>query len=291
VSAVVWDGLPVIAKAVTYAATFGAAGGVFFLSYCRSAVGDGDRLSLQRLIRNLAAIAVCAGGARIMLTAASMSGAPSGLIDTALMRMVWQAGEGRATIVRTAGLLLMLPSAFSQRPPSVWSLACAAGAAASFAWAGHVRALGSGWMMLLLSIHLLAAAFWLGALAPLLLITRHGDARRAAAAAKRFGALAPPVVGALALAGLGLLCVLLGSASKLWSSSYGRFLVLKLAVVACLLGLATFNKLRLTPRLAADDLGALRSLRRSIRAELVLGLCILIITAALTTLTGPPALD
>jgi putative copper export protein len=77
----------------------------------------------------------------------------------------------------------------------------------------------------------------------------------------------------------------------LWSSSYGRYLVLKLAVVACLVGLAGFNKLRLTPRLKAGDLRALRSLRRSIRAELILGLLILIITAALTTLTGPPALD
>jgi putative copper resistance protein D len=88
-----------------------------------------------------------------------------------------------------------------------------------------------------------------------------------------------------------MLWELLGSASQLWTSGYGRYLIVKLAVVACLLGLAAFNKLRLTPRLAADELGALRSLRRSICAELALGLVILIITAALTTLTGPPALD
>jgi putative copper resistance protein D len=283
--------LTVIAKAVTYAATFGAAGGIFFLAYCRSAVAEGDRLPIQRLVRHLAAIAVFAGVARIMLTAAAMSGAASGLVDIALMRMIWQAGEGRAIIVRTAGLLLMLPAAYSLSPPTVWSLVCAAGAAASFAWVGHVRALGSGWMTLLLSIHLLGAAFWLGALAPLLLITRQGEARRSAAAATRFGALAPTVVVALALAGLGMLCVLLGGASQLWTESYGRYLIAKLAVVASLLGLAAFNKLRLTPRLAVGDLAALHSLRRSIRAELVLGLFVLIITAALTTLTGPPALD
>jgi len=62
-------------------------------------------------------------------------------------------------------------------------------------------------------IHLLGVSFWLGALAPLLLIARHGDARRAAAAAERFRRAGARVVGALALAGLCLLCVLLGSAS------------------------------------------------------------------------------
>lgn len=290
-SAVGWDVLTVIAKALTYAATFGAAGAVFFLSYCRSVVAEGDRLCIQRLVRHLAGIAVFAGVARIMLTAAAMSGAASGLVDVGLMRMIWQAGEGRAIVVRTAGLLLMLPAAFSLRPPSIWSLVCAAGAAASFAWVGHVRALGSGWMTLLLSIHLLAAAFWLGALAPLLLISRHGAVRPSAAAATRFGALAPPVVVAIGLAGLGMLCVLLGSASQLWTESYGRYLIAKLVLVVCLLGLAAFNKLRLTPRLAFGDLAALRILRRSIRAELVLGIFILIVTAALTTLTGPPVLD
>jgi copper resistance protein D len=289
VSAGIWDGLVVIAKAVTYAATFGAAGGIFFLSYCRSVVGNGDRLAVQRLVRHLVVVAVFAGGARIMATAASMSGGVPGLIDTGLMRMVWQAGEGRAITVRTAGLLLMLPAALSHRPPTVLSLAAAAGAATSFGWVGHVHALGSGWAVLLLSIHLLGAAFWLGALGPLLLIARHDDPRRMAAATVRFGAVAPMVVGALALAGLGMLYTLLGSASQLWSSSYGGGLALKLAVVAWLLGFAAFNKLRLTPRLVAGDFGALRSLRGSMRAELVLGFLVLIVTAAVTTLTGPPS--
>jgi Copper resistance protein D len=64
-----------------------------------------------------------------------------------------------------------------------------------------------------------------------------------------------------------------------------------LAFVAALLCLAAFNKLRLTPRLQAGDTRALQALRISIRLELLLGVVILLTTAALTTVTGPPALD
>jgi copper resistance protein D len=285
-----WDCLVVTAKAITYASTLGAAGGVFFLSYSHSLVENDDRLIVRRLVRILMVVAVCAGGARIAATAASMSGEVSGLIDSGLMRMVWQAGEGRAVIVRTAGLLLALPAVLSNRPPAALSIVAAGGAATSFGWVGHAQALGSGWAILSIGVHLLGVAFWLGALAPLLLITRHDEPRRIAAAAARFGTAAVIVVGALALAGLGMLCMLLDSVTQLWNSSYGRYVTVKLGFAAALLGFAAFNKLRLTPRLLADDICALRSLRRSISAELVLGLLILSVTAALTTLTGPPAL-
>jgi putative copper export protein len=57
------------------------------------------------------------------------------------------------------------------------------------------------------------------------------------------------------------------------------------------LALAAVNHLHLTPRLFAYDEGALRALKRSIMAELAVAGCVLVVTAALTTLTGPPALD
>jgi putative copper export protein len=98
-------------------------------------------------------------------------------------------------------------------------------------------------------------------------------------------------VGALAAAGAVLLWLLLGGFGALWGSAYGRCAMLKLALVACLLSLAAFNKWRLTPRLAAGDALALKALRLSICVEMILGAAILGVTAALTTLTGPPALD
>jgi putative copper export protein len=100
------------------------------------------------------------------------------------------------------------------------------------------------------------------------------------------------VVSLLVLAGTVLLAALLGGASELWRSDYGRIACLKLALVGCLLALAALNKLRLTPRLigAANGRGvAAHALRRSIAAEMVLAAAVFLVTAALTTLSGPPA--
>jgi putative copper export protein len=84
---------------------------------------------------------------------------------------------------------------------------------------------------------------------------------------------------------------LLGSLSELWTSGYGRLACVKIVFVACLLALAAWNKLRLVPRIVAGDPLAVRSLRRFIRAEMLVAGLILLITAALTTLAGPPSMS
>ena len=95
----------------------------------------------------------------------------------------------------------------------------------------------------------------------------------------------------LIAAGLGLLWMMLGDFADLWRSVYGRYVMLKLTLVAALLCLAAFNKLNLTPRLLGGETRALQALRTSVRLELLLGVLILLATATLTTVTGPPALD
>lgn len=289
-----WDVAVVAAKAAAYAATFGACGGVFYLVYSHALLADQDRLAIRRLVRLLMFMSVFASGARIALTAGSMNGELSALLDPGLLGMVWHAGEGRALLVRTAGLLLAVPAVLNrparERGLTVSAIAGACGAATSFAWIGHVRELAPVWPTLLIGIHLLGVAFWVGAFGPLLLVLRHREPRRVAAAVARFGAAAVFVVGALIVAGLPLLFMMLGGVSPLWSSSYGRCFTAKLGLVACLLCVAAFNKLRLTPRLKANEAAAVRCLRRSIGAEIALAACILVVTAIFTTLTGPPAL-
>lgn len=66
------------------------------------------------------------------------------------------------------------------------------------------------------------------------------------------------------------LWILLGRPSDLWTSHYGQAVTIKLGFVAYLLSLAAFNKLRLTPRLQANDARAAFSFRRSIRFEMLL---------------------
>jgi putative copper resistance protein D len=290
VSLSVWDAALIAFKTAAYAGTLGAAGAVFFLRYSGALVTSSNRVTIRRVMLGLSVLSVLAGAAQIIVSAGSMSGDPAGMFDRSLVSMVWQAGAGRAYTLRTIGLLLaaLAVSERLSRPAFFGAVV----AATSFAWIGHARSLDPDlFAIVLLSIHLLGVAFWLGALAPLAIVARDGDLPRIAAAAARFGAAAVFVVAGLIAAGAILLWMLLGNFAALWGSTYGRYVTVKLAFVAGLLSLAAFNKLRLTPRLRAGDTQALRSLRASIRFELLLGLVILTVTAALTTLAGPPALE
>jgi putative copper export protein len=219
-----------------------------------------------------------------------MSGAASGMLDGSLLHMTWQAGAGRDSSIRAIGLLLAAVGAWSGRPAWPASFG-AAMAATSFAWTGHARLLAPDVAPLILGVHLMGAAFWLGALISLRCVARDGDMPRLAHATARFGVSALYVVALMMAAALCLLSMMLGGVAPLWSSGYGRIAMLKVGLVAILLCLAAFNKLRLTPRLLAGDARAAGSLNISLRVELLLAVLILAATAALTTITGPPALD
>jgi putative copper resistance protein D len=285
-----WAAALIGVKTLGYAGTLGAAGAVFFLGYAASLIANAELLRIRRLVLAFAALSVAAGAAHIVMTAGSMSGGAAGMWDGSLIRMVWQAGEGRALEIRAFGLSVAALAMLMHRP-HCWGLLGAAVAATSFAWTGHAQSLSPRVVpVLLLGAHLLGVAFWVGALAPLEMLAREGNAR-IAAVAERFSAVAVFVVAGLIVAAAPLLWLLLGGFAELWRSTYGRTIALKLAFVAALLSLAAFNKLRLTPRVKAGDAEAVRSLRTSIRLEMCLGLMVLAVTATLTTVAGPPALD
>jgi copper resistance protein D len=286
-----WAAALIGVKTLGYAGTLGAAGAVFFLGYAGSLVAIAELLRIRRLVLACAVLAAAAGAAHIVMTAGSMSGAAAGMWDGSLIRMVWEAGEGRALEIRAIGLTLAALAILMHRP-AAWGLLGAALAATSFAWTGHAQSLSPRALpVVLLGAHLLGVAFWMGALAPLSMVAREGKTKRIAAAAERFSAVAIYVVAGLIVAAAPLLWLLLGGFAELWRSSYGRCIALKLAFVAGLLSLAAFNKLRLTPRLRAGDTDAVRSLRTSIRVEMWMGVMVLAVTATLTTIAGPPALD
>jgi putative copper resistance protein D len=284
-----WDAAVVCAKAVTYAATLGAAGAIFFLTYNGSLLNEQQRSRIRRLIGIGLATAALASCARIPLSTASMSGDLAGMFDVDFARMILGAGEGRATAMRIAGLTL---GAFvvSSRPAfRTLALVGAAMASISFAFVGHIRGLLPNWVpTVVLCMHLLCVAFWLGALAPLLIAAREGAGSQVAALALRFGNIAVGVVLLLLSAGASLLWILIGDGAGFWSSGYGSMMVIKLLFVAVVLGLAAVNKLRLTPGLLSGHAKAIVQFRRTLRAEMLFAALILLTTATLTTLAGPP---
>jgi putative copper resistance protein D len=283
-----WDAAAVAAKAITYAATLGAAGAIFFLAYSGALLQQPQRASIRRLVGILLLVSAFTSCLRVALSSASMSGDVAGMFDSAFVAMLLGAGEGRAIGIRVAGLCLAAAAIFSiQRRTLALAVIGAVIAPLSFASVGHVHALPGAAPTLLLCLHLLCASFWLGALVPLLIVARDSGSQFAAIAA-RFGKIAFGLVALLLSAGAVLLWTLIRDAALFWSSMYGWLMILKLLSVAVLLSLAGFNRLYLTPRLLQGHATAVHRFRRSIQIEIVLGALILLLTAAFTTLTGPP---
>jgi len=283
-----WDAAAVVAKAITYAATLAAAGGIFFLAYSDGLVPEGRRLRVRRLIDRLMLVSAIASGARIPVLAGSMSGDMAGAFNGRFIEMILGAGEGRASGIRIVGLIVAAAAMRWNRRFAVAILGAVI-AATSFAWVGHAHAaLPNSVPTLLLCVHLLCIALWVGALAPLYLVARDGNVAEIALTAARFGRIALGAVGLLIAAGAGLLWILIRRPSDLWTSGYGLMVMGKLVLVAFLLGLAGLNRLYLTPLLLRGHPRAARSLAQSIKAEMFLVCLILLATAAFTTVTGPP---
>ena len=110
---------------MAYAGTLGAAGAVFFLGYAGTLIANSELLRIRRLVLACAALSVAAGAAHVAMTAGSMSGEAAGMWDGSLIRMVWQAGEGRALEIRTIGLSLASLAMLKDRP-AAWGLLGAA---------------------------------------------------------------------------------------------------------------------------------------------------------------------
>ena len=157
----------------------------------------------------------------------------------------------------------------------------------SLIFRGHVLAEPRLVLGVLLTAHLLGLAFWVGAFAPLFRLARQGDPTRAGALADAFGRRAVWVVAVLAGAGAGLLVLLTGNPLDALALPYGQFLAIKVSIFVLLLGLAAFNRFRLTPALLAGDSRAGVHLQRSNGCEIAAVCAIALTTATLTTVSSP----
>ena len=290
------EAVAVLAKAMTYASCFVAAGGVFFLRLFQSHLGDSEQAAIRHTCIVAAALCIGLSAMRIAIMNCQLSGEWSDAFDARMTRMVLASAEGLSTEWRVVGLALLLTMRYPRvRNGFLWlPLLGGLMATLSFSVVGHAAALAAASgaaAQCLISTHLLAVAFWLGALGPLHRLSKQKDLARVAALMLEFGKMASIVVAVLIAAGVLLLWQLLGKPEELWQSVYGHLILAKLAGVALLLSLAGINKLRLTPLLRTGDTSAIVVLQKTIVAEMVVAGLILLSTAALTTVTGPPVLD
>jgi len=196
---------------------------------------------------------------------------------------------GRVWIRAAVGaVLLILAFAVARRFPAGWwfatPLVLALGSFPAFT--GHAAAVDPYTSVFLLAdtMHVWAAGAWIGGLAILLWLefSMNGEAPRASLLASMVPAFSPvALVSVVVLVVTGTLAswVHLDSISMLFTTSWGRLLLVKLGVVLVVLAFGARNFRILKPGLGTD--AGDRAMRRSAVAEFIVAQVVLIVTALL----------
>jgi putative copper resistance protein D len=270
------DSLAILLRALIYAGSIVAAGGVFFsLSFPQAARHVESSLRRQIVLGCWLLVLV----EPLRYVTFQLAIAEGNWLTAFAPEMRWMALQtaiGTAAAARLIAALVMLTTRLRSAAISFVAALVMMG---SFVMEGHtVSAEARPVLAPLLLLHFGAACWWLGALYPLLTLIRQAPSDVVTETARAFGQRAAWVVGTLVVAGVVLLVALCGAELRLDNHYQQRFVV-KLALVAGLLSLAAWNKQRLTPLLETDYASGALKLRRSIRCEMVVALAILAATA------------
>ena len=232
-----------------YLGLFVGVGGVFFASW----IGWGP--SGARAIIGALRIGLVSAMASLGLQGIDLLNLPlRGLFSLAPWKSALFTSLGPSMLIAIASMLVARLGWQSPSMAISWRLTAAAmaGVGLSLSTSSHAATAAPEWVTgPAVFVHGVAVAFWVGALAPLLALSRKGTGV-VLPALLRFSRVAVPVVGALALTGFGLAIVQLESFGALIGTRYGIILLVKLTLVAILLGLAALNRYEVTPSLAAD---------------------------------------
>lgn len=243
-------------------------------------------------------LAVGAVGGLLAQTAMMAGGWAVGLDAKAVGYVVQSTSLGMAHVAR-AGLavvaVVLLLAGGGRRAFTSMAVVAFAGATASFAWSGHGASSegpAGGIHLVADIVHALAAAVWIGALAGFCLMLARRDLQEVEGSARSlvgFGAVGTVAVLTLALSGMVNTAFLVGveGSDRLAASVWGQLLLAKIGLFVVMIWLASHNRYTLTPALERavrdgdDATEALRGLRVSIGLELVAGIALLGLVAAM----------
>jgi putative copper export protein len=135
-------------------------------------------------------------------------------------------------------------------------------------------------------LHLVFAVVWAGGLLMLAVVWPGTPQEAVLQAIQRHSPLGLGSVVLVTLAGMYLSWVRLGELVNLWTTTYGLLLLLKLGLVALVVGVAAVNRLWLLPRLRAGQARGLQTV--SLEAALV---ALVLVASGILATTGPPAPD
>ena len=188
----------------------------------------------------------------------------------------------------TVSALVFLSWVFERRALLWGAFAIAVGFASGLSLSGHSAVEPNAWWLSQVAdyIHLLAASLWAGGLVALALIVWPLAPALRRTAFLGFSRLATVLVGVLVVAGTYLSILRLPTVSDLWSSNYGRTLLIKLAIVSVALGWGALHHFVVRPRLERGEMH--RGLRRSLLGESTIAVAVLLVAAVLVNSAPPP---
>ncbi len=246
----------------------------------------------------------------LLVEAAGAAGVPLGQAFGAPLADVLMRRSGELLLVRMGfALLLAVVAWIAARPKAVattlrrflfasFDLLLMAGILLTFSLSGHAAASSQAVVSTGLDwVHLLAMVAWLGGLVPLALALRRASQPALPGGPAiadyrplvgRFSRLALVCVAILLVTGLYAFLLDVRHIALLPQTTYGRVLLVKLGLVAALVGLGALNRLLVLPgmRTSGHEVAdrATRHFRWSLRAELAAGALLLGAVGIMTTL-------
>jgi copper resistance protein D len=295
-------------RAVHFAATILAAGVVFFEvvvavpAFAVAAPPSDPTIERLRtrwtwLVWASLGVAALSGAVWLALLAADIYSAPIGEVwrDGGIWTVASQTRFGQVALARLAAAALLaasLPLLQRATVRGVWRAGIAMLATAVLigpAWSGHAGAtpgLVGEFPLAADALHLLAAGAWVGGLPPLAMLLaaawRQKQPRWAnitATAVRRFSLLGAISVAALLASGIVNSRYEVGTLNSLFTTAYGQLVVIKIALFAAMISLASINRFYLTPRLASA--GIVRRLCKTSLVETALGFAAIVVVGFL----------
>jgi len=196
-------------------------------------------------------------------------------------------------------VLMLLPPAALLLPGRPRQLGLALASAlllASLGFVGHA-ADEDGWLgiahRLNHAVHLLSGGFWVGCLPPLLFalfLLRDATLRQEAGAAlRRYSSIGHVAVALVVLTGAINTAFILGGLPTDLSAPYQLLLVIKIALVAVMMGVAIFNRYVAVPRLSLS--WGWRGIVTGTVVEIILGAAVVALVSAFATFDPMPGMD
>ena len=295
-----WELLSVLSKVFIYLGAASALGGAF----CLLNYNDGKRATLRRVLGlhlagALLGLQAVAAAFLAQVGTASGSGL-SGALDRDMAGLLLSTQLGDLSLLRAVGFAIWIGSGlffyqtmvqqtraqrrlFYQRLFAVNAFGFIF-LLLSFRFGGHVSVQSLS-VQFALAVHFTMFALWIGALYPLLTISRTEQVAELKVSLERFSKHAVVIVSLLLLSGLTMMLSLIHSMAELFTTAYGVALTLKILLVIGLLGIAAVNKLIIVPRLLLQADAA--HFQRSVRVEIAVAVILLLLTAYLSTALGP----